>query len=222
MADRRGNAWTGRQTIEQYVYFDHKILFNICWGLFNIYARVCGIMSSCIVLKTEGGLLMESEIYAAKVSLSDLEVSMNICNIMQAIIYSIFLPLFLYCFLHIVISIFSSAQAWGIMADDSWTRHQWQRITPCLLAKCYWLKSLALPQFTAAKCLVLLGFAWEMTFIFLIRILTLCSLHVCAKVTSPARVDRFRDAQNGTGKWGEFYFLSSLFVFEKKASKNGL
>lgn len=119
---------------------------------------------------------MESEIYTAKFSLSDFEVSMNICNITRAIIYSIFLPLFLYYFLHIVISIFSTVQAWGITADDSWTRHQWQCITLCLLAKCYWLKSLALPQFTTAKCLVLLGFSWEMTFIVLIHILTLYNL----------------------------------------------
>lgn len=178
------------------------------------------------MLNIEGGVLLGPETYPANASLSDLEVNMNVCDIMQAITCHIFLPLFPYCFLHIVISIFSSAQAWGIVADDSWTGHPWQRIYPVSVG---WVLLTEIAGSTSVCSSKVSGLAQ-----IYLRNGTYCSyphshlmksLSACQSIswlTSPTRVDRFREALNSTGKWSDFFFLSSLFVSVKKTSKNGL
>lgn len=130
MVGRMGNAWLGGGGLWSSICtLIIKCFLMSVVGLFNLeqlytYARVC------IVLNTEGGLLLGSENYPGKASLRDPEVSMSLCNTTQRIVCHIFLPLFPYCFLHLVISVFSSVQAWGIMADDGWTGHQWQHVHP--------------------------------------------------------------------------------------------
>ena len=134
----------------------------MCWGSIQLRMIMYTCKSLwcnglCIVLNIEGGLLLGSETYSAKASLSDPEGSMNVCNIMQRIVCHIFLPLFSYCFLHIIMSVFSSVQAWGIKADELWTGHQWQHLPPCLLATDWnqWLY-LNLQQQSVWSCLDLL------------------------------------------------------------------
>ena len=153
------------------------MLFNVCWGPIQLRTIIYICKSQwcdglCIVLDAGGGLLLGSETYPAKASLSDHEVSMSTCNIMQRIVCYIFLPLFPYCFLHIIISVFGKVQAWRIMQrshglDTSGNIY--------LVSVGYWLKSMTLPQFTAAKCLVFLGSTWEMAPL-LLHILTLWNL----------------------------------------------
>lgn len=98
------------------MHFNYQVLFNVCWEPIHLRTIIymCKSLQCnglCIVLNTGGGLLLGSETYPAKASLSDPEVIMNMCNIMQRIVCCIFLPLFPYCFLYIVISVFSSVQA---------------------------------------------------------------------------------------------------------------
>lgn len=200
---------TGRWwAVEHHMRLNYQVLFNVCWGFIQLrtiiyICRSLWCNERCIVLNIEGRLLLGSETYPDKASLSDPVVSMSTCNIMQRIVDHIFLPLFPYWFLHIVISVFSSVEAWGIMTDESWTGRQWQHL-PCVC----WLLA-EINGSTSIYSSKAAGLAW----IYLRNGTSSPHSHlmnsprVCQTqswLTSSTGVNRFREALNGTGKWGDF------------------
>lgn len=84
------------------MHFNYHGLFSVCWGAVQLRTilQICKSLwcnGLCLVPHTEGELLLESETYPARASLSDPEVSTSMCDIMQRIMCHIFLPHSLSC-----------------------------------------------------------------------------------------------------------------------------
>lgn len=62
--------------MEHHMHLNYQVLFNVCWGFIQLrtiiyICRSLWCHERCIVLNTEGRLLLGSETYPDKASLSD-------------------------------------------------------------------------------------------------------------------------------------------------------
>lgn len=172
--------------------FNYQVLFNVCWGLSSLeplytYARACGVMGSalCLILKESCCWVRDlpSQGFIKWPWSQHKHVWYNAKDCV-----SYFSPSF--PILHS--PVFSSVQASGIMAGGSWTGHQYN-FYPMSVG--YWLKSIALPQFTSTKYLVLLESAWQMA-LFLLHFPTLSNLQ-----GHPKFIHGLPPTQGPTGLW---------------------